>query len=287
MPELAAFPSPSTGVLHLGPFPLRAYGLLMAAAIVTAIWWSERRWQARGGAEGVINGMAGWAVIPGIVGARLYHVLTSLPDYAHRPLAALEIWHGGLGVWGGVAGGVAGGLFYARRHHLDVAMLFDVVAPTIPLAQAIGRWGNYFNQELFGRPTTLPWALRIDPAHRPSQFAGLATYHPTFLYECLWNLGVVALLLVIERSGRLRRGRLFAAYVALYTAGRVWIEALRVDPAPRVAGLRLNVWTSLLVLAVSSAVVLASFRGRGPANDRPSEGDPLTATPEPHETDAR
>lgn len=262
MLDLASFPSPSTGVLHLGPFPLRAYGLLMAIAVVTAVWWSERRWLTRGGDPGVMSSVAVWAVIPGIAGARLYHVLTSLADYTDRPLDALAIWKGGLGIWGGVAGGVAGGLFYARRHHLDVPLLFDVVAPTIPLAQAIGRWGNYFNQELFGRPTTLPWALRIDPEHRPSQFAGLATYHPTFLYECLWNLGVVAVLLVVERTGRLPRGRLFAAYIALYTAGRVWIEALRVDPAPRLAGLRFNVWTSLLLLTVSSGLLLVSLRGR-------------------------
>lgn len=263
MPILASFPSPSRGVLHLGPFPLRAYGLIMAIAILTAVSWSDRRWQARGGPDGVIPALSAWAVIAGLVGARLYHVLTSLDDYTSRPWAALAIWRGGLGIWGGVAGGVAGGLVYARRHHLDVRLLFDVVAPTIPLAQAIGRWGNYFNQELFGRPTRLPWAVRIDVAQRPPGYAAISTYHPTFLYECLWNLGVVALLLLIERSGRLARGQLFAAYVALYTAGRIWIEALRIDPAPLVLRLRLNVWTSAVVFAAATgSLVLSVRRGR-------------------------
>ncbi|MER3452542.1 MAG: prolipoprotein diacylglyceryl transferase, partial [Acidimicrobiia bacterium] len=201
----------------------------------------------------------------GIVGARLYHVATDYQRYTDDPLRALRIWEGGLGIWGGVALGVLAGVVVARRRGYDLPGLFDAAAPALPLAQAIGRWGNYFNQELFGRPTTLPWALRVDPAHRPPGYEGFATFHPTFLYESLWNLAVVGIVLAVERRFRLRRGYLFVVYVAAYTFGRFFVEYLRIDPAHRILGLRLNDWTSVVVFVGAVALLVARGRVREPA----------------------
>ncbi len=203
-----------------------------------------------------------WAVPAGIVGARLYHVVTDYELYTHHPLRALAIWDGGLGIPGGIAAGVAAGILVARHRHQPVAPLLDAVAPALPLAQAIGRWGNWFNQELFGRPSSLPWAVHIDLAHRPPGLQQIATYHPTFLYESLWNLAVVALVLLVERRHRLRPGRLFAVSVAGYAIGRFLIERLRIDYAHTIAGLRLNEWTSLLLLGGALAVIVT---GRQPS----------------------
>ena len=248
---LAFIPSPSVGVWWLGPVPVRAYALLIIVGIVVAVWLGNKRYQARGGAAGTITDIAIWAVPFGIVGGRLYHVISDWQLYfgpdGRGALAALRIWDGGLGIWGAVAFGALGAWIGARRRGVALPPVGDAIAPGIALAQAIGRLGNYFNQELFGGPTTLPWGLQIDPWNRPSYLAAYETFHPTFLYESLWMVLVALVLIWADKRFTLGHGRVFALYVLLYCCGRVWIEALRVDPANTIGGLRLNVWTSILV----------------------------------------
>jgi prolipoprotein diacylglyceryl transferase len=268
---LASFPSPSSGVLHLGPVPIRAYALCIIAGIVVAVIVSGRRLEARGGGErSVLADVATWAVPFGLVGARLYHLATNPELYWGKngsgTLAAFKIWDGGLGIWGGVVFGALGAYIAARRHGINFALLADSVAVGLPLAQGIGRWGNYFNQELYGRPTHLPWALHIDPAHRLPQYANVALYQPTFLYESIWDIGIAFAVIILDRRLHLTRGRAFALYVMLYCAGRGWIEALRIDDAHRYLGLRLNDWTSVVVFLAA----LAFFVVRRP---RPGDGD--------------
>jgi prolipoprotein diacylglyceryl transferase len=255
---LAFLPSPPVDGFHVGPVQVRAYGLLIAFGALVAVEWAARRWEARGGDRREIHRLAAWALPAGLVGARAYHVVTDNQLYRGHWLNALKVWDGGLGIWGGVLAGVVVGLVVARRDGLSGAALLDTVAPTIPLAQAIGRWGNWFNQELFGRPTRLPWGLHIDVAHRPAGFQAFTTFHPTFLYESLWDLAVVGIVLWAERRLRLRPGRLFAVYVAAYTFGRFFIEWLRIDPSHRFLGLRLNDWTSVVVFIAACAYLLAS-----------------------------
>ena len=275
---LAYLPSPSQGVWHLGPIPIRAYALCIIAGILVAIWLTQRRWKARGGEPDVILDVALWAVPFGIVGGRIYHVLTDPELYFTRgadPVKALYIWDGGLGIWGAVALGAVGAWIGCRRHQINLLDLGDALAPGLVLAQAIGRWGNYFNQELYGRPSTLPWALQIDPAHRPVATATLGLYHPTFLYESLWDIAVAVLLLWVDRRFTLPRGKLFALYVAAYTLGRGAIEALRVDHANHILGLRLNDWTSLIVFL--AALTLLCWRRRQPT----SPADAQSTMPRP------
>ncbi|GAA3806989.1 prolipoprotein diacylglyceryl transferase [Sphaerisporangium flaviroseum] len=249
---LAFIPSPSEGVWHLGPIPLRAYAFCIVLGVIAAVWIGERRWRARGGEPGTITDLAVWAVPFGLVGGRLYHVITDWqlyfgPDAPNEPIDALYIWHGGLGIWGAVALGGVGVWIACRRRGISLSAVADAVAPGIAVGQAIGRWGNYFNQELFGGPTTLPWGLEIDPG-RPGTVPGVATYHPTFLYESLWDLALAGVLIWAGRRYALTHGRLFALYVAGYTVGRFWIEGMRVDPAHQILGLRLNQWTSVVIL---------------------------------------
>ena len=267
---LLSIPSPSQGVWYLGPLPLRAYALAIILGVVAAVWLSERRWVARGGTRGQIGDMALWAVPAGLVGARAWHVATDHALYfgeGRRPIEALQVWNGGLGIWGAVAGGLLGAWFYGRAHGLRLRSLADAVAPGLLLAQAIGRLGNYFNQELFGKPTDLPWGLEIDAAHRPTGYEQFATFHPTFLYEALWNLAALAVLLLLDRRLRLGFGRVFALYVMLYTLGRGWIEDLRIDPVELrdVGGLRFNVWTSIVLFVLAAVYfVVVGRRHRTP-----------------------
>ncbi|GAB2939426.1 prolipoprotein diacylglyceryl transferase [Rhodococcus aerolatus] len=266
---LASIPSPSQGVWHLGPLPVRAYALCILAGIVVAVVLTRRRWEARGHDPEDVFDVALWAVPFGIVGGRLYHVVTDPELYflpGRNPVAALYIWDGGLGIWGAVALGAVGAWIGCRRRGVSLLEMGDAMAPGIVLAQAIGRFGNYFNQELYGAPTTLPWALQIDPSHRPTDTPDIGLYHPTFLYESLWDVGVALLLLWVGHRWVLRRGRLFALYVAAYTVGRGWIEALRVDHANTLLGLRLNDWTSLVVFLAAVAVLLHPSR-HGPGID--------------------
>ena len=261
---LASIPSPSQGVWHLGPLPVRAYALCIIAGIVVCCWISDRRWQARGGAPGDVVDIAVWAVPFGIVGGRIYHVLTTPEPYfgeGGEPLKAFAIWEGGLGIWGAIALGGVGAWIGCRRRGIPLPAFADAIAPGILVAQAIGRLGNYFNQELYGRPTDLPWALEIDPAHREPGYLDVATYHPTFLYELLWNLLAAAVVVWADRRFRLSHGRAFALYVALYCLGRGWIEMLRIDTAEHFFGLRLNVFTSIVV-GLLAVAYLVWQRGR-------------------------
>jgi prolipoprotein diacylglyceryl transferase len=281
---LASFPSPAEGVWHLGPFPVRAYALCIIAGIAVALWLGERRWVARGGRRGDVTEIATWMVPLGIVGGRVYHVISSPQAYFGEggdPVSALYIWEGGLGIWGAITLGGVGAWIGCRRRGIPLPAFADALAPGIVLAQALGRLGNYFNQELFGRPTDLPWAVEIDPAFRPDGLADQVTYHPTFLYELLWNVGVAALVIWADRRFRLGHGRAFALYVAAYTVGRLWIEALRIDPANDVLGLRVNIWVSLLVLAGAVAYLVVSARRR-PGRETPDE---LEARREPIPTE--
>jgi prolipoprotein diacylglyceryl transferase len=249
--------------------------------VIVAVWIARKRWAAAGGDPGDISDIAVWAVPAGVIGARLYHVLTDLHRFRGRWLHVVAIWEGGLGIPGGVAAGVLAGVVLARRRQLRVPVLLDAVAPAIPVAQAIGRLGNWFNQELYGRPTDLPWALRIDAEHRPSGMADVATYHPTFLYEALWNLALAALLVWVGKRGRVRPGQLFAGYVAGYAAGRLWVEALRIDPATEVLGLRVNLWVSVIVL-VAALTVMVVRRSHAPSDEPPSaRPDEAELTPDP------
>ena len=258
---LAYLPSPSTGVWHLGPFPLRAYALCIILGVVAAVVIGERRWVARGGTRGVVTDVATIAVPFGIVGARIYHVITSPAPYLDDPVRALFVWQGGLGIPGGIAGGFLAAYVLCRRRGVSRTAFADAVAPGVVVAQAIGRLGNWFNQELFGRPTTLPWGLEIDPDNADAVVGAMA-YHPTFLYELLWNLGVAALLIWADRRWRLGGGRVFALYVAAYATGRIWIEALRIDEANSLLGVRLNV-VVMTVLLVGAVAYLVVRRGVG------------------------
>jgi prolipoprotein diacylglyceryl transferase len=256
----AYLPSPAEGVWHLGPIPIRAYALGIILGVVVAVWLGERRWVARGGRRGLVTDVATIAVPAGLIGGRVYHVLTDPELYfgaGRRPIEALYIWHGGLGIWGAIALGGIGAWIGCRRLGARLGAFADAVAPGIVIAQAIGRFGNYFNQELYGGPTTLPWALRIDPAHRPADTPDVGLYHPTFLYESLWDLGVAGLVVWADRRFRLGCGRAFALYLAAYTVGRAWIEALRVDPANHILGLRLNLFTCLVVFAGAVSYLVA------------------------------
>jgi prolipoprotein diacylglyceryl transferase len=276
-------PSPEQGIWYLGPVPIRAYALCIIAGVVVAVWMGERRWVARGGRPGQVSDIAVWAVPFGIVGARLYHVITDNGNYfgeGRNPVTALYIWQGGLGIWGGIALGAVGAYIGARRNGVKFLPLVDALAPGVVIAQAIGRWGNWFNQELFGKPTQLPWALEIpDETKRPVGYTQFETFHPTFLYECLWNLGVAALVIWADRRFRLGHGRAAALYVAAYCVGRGWIEYLRIDPveADDVFGLRLNVWTSVVVFLAAVAYFAWSARRRPGREERVlrDEGTPL------------
>ncbi|NLG54133.1 MAG: prolipoprotein diacylglyceryl transferase, partial [Rhodococcus sp.] len=249
---LAYIPSPPQGVWYVGPLALRAYALFIVIGIVVAIFWGDRRWVARGGDKGTVLDVAIWAVPFGLIGARIYHVMTDWPTYfgeGGRPLDALKIWQGGLGIWGAVAFGALGAWIACRRRGIPLPALGDAVAPAILLAQAIGRIGNYFNQELYGRETTLPWGLEIFErrndagALSPHLIDGVSTgqvvavVHPTFLYEALWSVLVVIALVVVDRRFQIGHGRLFALYVAGYCFGRFWIEMMRTDHASTIAGI--------------------------------------------------
>jgi prolipoprotein diacylglyceryl transferase len=242
---LAFIPSPSNGTINLGPVPLHVYGLLLAVGVVVGTLISERRWQRWGHERREIADIIVVVVIGGVVGARLYHVATDYQLFEDRWIRVVEIWKGGLSIWGAVLGGAIAVVVMTRIKKIDTLRATDAIAPGLLIAQALGRWGNYFNQELFGKPTSLPWGLRIDLAHRPVGYTQFTTFQPTFLYESLYCLLALGLLLWVERRFALRRGQSFALYIVLYTFGRFWFENMRIDNAHHVAGLRINAWVAL------------------------------------------
>jgi prolipoprotein diacylglyceryl transferase len=276
--NLAYIPSPPQGVWHLGPIPIRAYALCIIAGIIVALVIGDRRWEQRGGERGVIYDIALWAVPFGLVGGRLYHVMTDWQTYfgPHgKGLGkAIAVWEGGLGIWGAVALGGVGAWIACRRRGISLPAFGDAIAPGIVLAQAIGRLGNYFNQELTGGPTTLPWGLELfyrrsaDGTVDVLNLNGVSTgevaqvVHPTFLYELLWNVLVFALLIFVDRRFKIGHGRLFAMYVAAYCVGRFWVELMRVDPATQFGGIRVNSFTSTLVFLGAIAYILLAPKGR-------------------------
>jgi len=274
---LAYLPSPDRGVWMLGPVPIRAYALCIIAGIVVAVLWGEKRFVARGGEPGTVTDVAVFAVPFGLIGGRLYHVLTDWSTYfgaGGNPVDALKIWHGGLGIWGAISLGAVGAWIGCRRRGVPLPFFADAVAPGIVTAQAIGRLGNWFNQELYGAPTTLPWGLEIyrrvdpstgfsDPLTGVAVGEPIAIVQPTFLYELLWNLAVAGLVVWADRRFRLGHGRAFAVYVAGYTLGRFFIELLRTDPATRVFGdVRINVVVSALVFAGAVAYLIVVRKPR-------------------------
>ncbi|MEW1752163.1 prolipoprotein diacylglyceryl transferase [Streptomyces angustmyceticus] len=282
--DLAFIPSPSVGVVHLGPIPLRGYAFCIIIGVFVGVWLGNKRWVQRGGRSGTVADIAVWAVPFGLVGGRLYHVITTYEPYFGpngHPLDAFKVWEGGLGIWGAVALGAVGAWIGCRRRGIPLPAYADALAPGLAIGQAIGRWGNWFNQELYGKPTDVPWALKISSDPAIGRIGG--TYHPTFLYECLWCLGVAALVIWADKRFRLGHGRAFALYVAAYCAGRAWIEYMRVDEAHHILGLRLNVWTALIVLVLAVGYFVISAKkapgreavvepGAQPAGDEDGEG---------------
>jgi prolipoprotein diacylglyceryl transferase len=258
------------GEWHIGPFPIRAYALCIVVGIVAAWWIGTRRYQQRGGRPDAVMDITLWAVPFGILGARIYHVITSPDAYfgtGGDPIRALYIWEGGMGIWGGIALGALGAWFGARRAGVLLPPIADALAPAILVAQGIGRLGNWFNQELFGGPTSLPWGLRVSPevTHQAGYPDG-TLFHPTFLYEALWNVAGAAFLVAVDRRWRLGHGRVFALYMVVYALGRGFIETVRIDTAHHFLGLRLNVWTSIAV-GLAGAVAFAVSAVRHPGRD--------------------
>jgi prolipoprotein diacylglyceryl transferase len=252
---LASIPSPSDGTLG----PLHMYGLMIALGVLAAVELARVRWRAKGGDPDDIYAIALWAVPAGLIGARIYHLVTDWRAYEGRWGDAVKIWEGGLGIPGGIAAGVAVGAWAAHRRGMRLSVGIDAIIPALPLAQAIGRIGNWWNQEVFGRPTSLPWGLEIDVVNRPVEYVTSATFHPTFLYELLWNLGLMAVLILVDRRKVLRPGNILALYVGGYFLGRLWVEALRADDASTILGLRVNIWLS--ILGIIGAVVALAVRG--------------------------
>jgi prolipoprotein diacylglyceryl transferase len=291
---LAYIPSPPQGVWYVGPLALRAYALFIIIGIVVAIFWGDRRWVARGGTKGTVLDVAVWAVPFGLLGGRLYHVATDWTTYfgpGGDPIRALKVWEGGLGIWGAVLLGGVGAWIACRRRGIPLPAFGDAVGPPILLAQAIGRIGNYFNQELYGRETTQPWGLeifeRVNDAGRIDPLTGVSTgvlekvVHPTFLYELLWSLAVVVLLVLVDRKFSIGHGRLFALYVAGYCAGRFWVELLRDDYATHIAGIRINTFTSAIVFVLAILYFVLAKKGREEPSTLVSDGfentDPATS----------
>ena len=255
------FPAPPTDALHLGPLRIGFYGLMIGLGAFLAVrFFGIRLERARTGTRDDAARIATFALPAGVFASRIYHVATDWDAYSDRPLAALWFWEGGLGILGGIAGGVLVGVLVARRQGLSGSLALTAVTPALPLAQAFGRWGNWFNQELFGRPTTLPWGLEVHARKIPSGFPEGTLFHPTFLYESLGCLFLVGALLVIERRLPLRPGRLFLVYVCGYTLLRFPVESLRIDPAPVLLGLRLSQWVALLLFTVCSLLLVREVR---------------------------
>jgi prolipoprotein diacylglyceryl transferase len=268
---LASIPSPSSGNLHLGPLTIHMYGVMLLLGIAAAIAVTGIRWTRRGGDWDLVFQAAVWGVAFGVVGARAYHDVTSWNEVPHTWWGPFAVWQGGLGIWGGITFGVLAGAFVVRRAGASVTLMMDCVAPALLVAQGIGRWGNYWNQELFGKSTSLPWGLEIDLNHRPSGYDGYSTFHPIFLYEFITDLAGAGLLILVGRRFRIRPPGLFALYVAYYTFWRMFEELLRVDPSHHFLGERINFWVALVVfLAAVASFLWLQFRR--PAGPEPTPG---------------
>ena len=264
-PILLSIPSPEISFIQLGPFRIHFYALFILTGIILALLLTESRLKARGAESGIALDISLWAIPFGILGGRLFHVITHPNDYFFQGadlLAIFRIWEGGLAIYGALALGALGAFIGARRAGIRLTSFLDSVAPGVLLAQAIGRWGNYFNNELFGIPTDLPWGLEISSSN-PAYPAGLpegVLFHPTFLYESIWSLIGVAILLAADRRFNLRWGKMLGLYLIYYSIGRVWIEAIRIDPSEVVFGLRLNVWSAIAGISIGLAILIIQSR---------------------------
>ena len=283
---IASIPRPSSGALTIGPLSIHAYGLMIALGVIVGVWLIGRRLETSGaGTREDASSMAVWAVIAGVIGARLYHVATDWTSFKNDLGRIPQLWRGGLGIPGGILFGALVAMWAFKRRGIAPAVGLSASAPALALAQSIGRWGNWWNQELFGRATDLPWALRIDDDKIPAGFAPGTTFHPTFLYESLWNLAVCIALLRIDRRFTLRPGRLFAMYIVGYAIGRFWVEGLRIDPAHTTGGLRLNQWVALITGAAALLyLVLDWSRHRGVVPVEQPEPDPEVDEPDLRES---
>lgn len=260
---IASIPSPSSNGINLGPFEIHAYGLMYALAVTAAILIVRRRWRNLGGDPDLVYDVAIWGFPAGLVGGRIYFDITSFSEMPHTWYGPFAVWDGGLGIWGGIALGAAVGIWRVHRAGVSVPDFMDATAPALLVAQSIGRVGNYFNQELFGGPTSLPWGLEISPAHRPEGYLHYATFQPTFLYEIIWNLALAAFLVWLGHHRKIRPPGLFALYVAGYSAFRIFEESLRVDPAHHFLGERLNFWVAIVLVLVGVAWFIWTQRPSG------------------------
>ena len=268
---IASIPSPSSGSLELGPLTLRAYGVMIALGVLAGVWLGQKRWSAVGGGPDDVANIAMWAVPAGLIGARVYHVLTDW-RFDEGWTEPFKLWEGGLGIPGGVIAGVLTATWLMRRNSWQRGSMLDAIIPALPLAQAIGRWGNWFNQELFGGPSGLPWAVEIDARYAAAAgHSDIETFHPTFLYESLWNFGLVFFLIWVDRTQKIKRGGLFAVYVVGYLVARLWLETVRVDHASEIAGVRINIWMSVIGIGLAGGWLLLRGR-RGAESDGSSAG---------------
>jgi prolipoprotein diacylglyceryl transferase len=273
---VGSIPSPSSNSITIGPLDLRMYGLMIALGVIAAVWLLGRQLEQSGlGTRDDASSIGMWGVVAGIIGARLYHVVTDWSRFSDDLGSIPKIWEGGLGIPGGLLAGIGVGAWQAKRRGIRPAVVLTFGAPSIALAQAIGRWGNWFNQELYGKPTDLPWALEIDDEHLPAGYPSGTTFHPAFLYESLWNFALCGFLLWVQRRFRLAAGRLMGVYLIGYGLGRFWIEGLRIDPSHEVAGLRWNQWVALAAIAGGTIYLLATW---GQKWDEQPAGDADTAS---------
>jgi prolipoprotein diacylglyceryl transferase len=274
-------PSPSHNGFYVGPLFVHAYGLAYVVAVLAAVAITARRWQALGGDRALVYDVALWGFPAGVIGGRLYFIATSWSEVPPHWWGPFAIWKGGLGIWGGIALGTLAGIWVLRRRGANVTLFMDAAAPGLLVAQSIGRIGNYFNQELFGGPSKLPWALEISPAHRPAAYAQYATFQPTFLYELIWNLLLAGALVWLGRRRAIKPPGLFALYVAGYSFARIGEELLRVDPAHHIFGLRLNFYVATIICLAGLAWFVRTQRG--PSSTAPAERPHEDATQPPEQ----
>jgi prolipoprotein diacylglyceryl transferase len=271
---LASIPSPPINGFHVGPLFFHFYGLCYVVGITAAIVLTRKLWREKGGDPDLVFTVALWGVPAGILGGRLYHDVTSWNEVPHNWYGWIAVWEGGLGIWGGILGGVIGGVIPLKRAGVSITRFMDATAPGLLVAQAIGRVGNYFNQELFGGPTKLPWALQISPQHRPAGYLAYSTFQPTFLYELIFDLALAAVLVWLIHHRRIRAPGIFALYVAGYSAFRIFEELLRVDPAHHILGERLNFWVACILTLAGIAWFAYTQRA---ARGAPPPAEPLVA----------
>jgi prolipoprotein diacylglyceryl transferase len=276
--SLAMIPSPPSNGFHVGPLFVHFYGLMYVVAIAVAILLGRRRWRAVGGNPALVDELALWGVPAGIIGGRIYFDITTPRDVPPHWWGPFAVWQGGLGIWGGIAAATAVGVWRLRRARANVLLMMDAIAPCLLIAQAIGRIGNYFNQELFGGPTDLPWGLAVDARYRPTGYADVSTFHPTFLYELLWDLLLAAFLIWLGHRRRVAVGSLFALYVAGYSAFRIFEESLRIDPSEHLFGLRLNLYIAS-ALTIGGLVWFALLQRRAASSAAGSTGRAIDDQP--------